>query len=293
MSALVLLTPEDPDGRVVDPHAPQLLVTDLGVVRGDGVFETLLAVDGRALQLDAHLDRLASSATALDLSLPDGAHWRAAIDTGLVEFARRHGNVDAVIRLVGTRGVGPAGPPTCWAYLQPVPASSREQRDRGIDVLLLDRGYSSEAASEAPWLLLGSKTISYAVNMAALRHAHRQGADDAIFVSSDRRVLEGPTSTVLIARTRDGVRELVTPLLRSGILAGTTQGALFATAQTAGWSLGYGPLTPDDLFGNDGVWLASSVRLLAPVRSVDGRAIPVSAELTSELTELLLTATRH
>ncbi|OMH34362.1 aminodeoxychorismate lyase [Tersicoccus sp. Bi-70] len=293
MSALVLLNPDDPDGRVADPDAPQLLVTDLGVVRGDGIFETLLAVDGRPLQLDAHLDRLVSSADALDLTLPDGAHWRAAIDTGLAEFARRHGEVDAMIRLVGTRGVAADGPPSCWVYLQPVPPRDREQRDRGLDIVLLDRGYSSEAASVAPWLLLGSKTTSYAVNMAALRHAHRQGADDAIFVSSDGRVLEGPTSTVLIARTRDGVRELVTPLLRSGILAGTTQGALFATAEPAGWQLGYGPLTPEDLHGNDGVWLASSVRLLAPIRRVDGREIPVSPELTEELTELLLTATRR
>lgn len=293
MSALVLLTPDDPDGRVADPDAPHLLVTDLGVVRGDGVFETLLAVDGRPLQLEAHLDRLAGSADALDLELPDGARWRAAIDTGLAEFARRHGDGEAMIRLVGTRGVDAAGPPTCWVYLQPVPASSHEQRRRGLDVLLLDRGYASDAAAAAPWLLLGSKTTSYAVNMAALRYAHRQGADDAIFVSSDGRVLEGPTSTLLIARTREGVRELVTPLLRSGILAGTTQGALFATAEPAGWRLGYGPLTPEDLHGNDGVWLASSVRLLAPIRSVDGREIPVSPELTAELTDLLLTATRH
>ena len=50
-----------------------------------------------------------------------------------------------------------------------------------------------------PWLLAGAKTLSYAVNMAALRHAERHGAGDVIFVSSDGYVLEGPRSTVVIA----------------------------------------------------------------------------------------------
>ena len=130
--------------------------------------------------------------------------------------------------------------------------------------------------------------------MAALRHAHKQGADDVIFFSSDGRVLEGPTSTVLLAhveKSDDGttVKRLITPQLDSGILAGTSQGALFAAAKAAGWELGYGPLEPRDLMDADAVWLISSVRLLAPVNRIDGKEIGTPAlqkELTAELGEL-------
>jgi 4-amino-4-deoxychorismate lyase len=85
------------------------------------------------------------------------------------------------------------------------------------------------------------------------------------------------------------VKRLVTPRLDSGILPGTSQGALFAAAKAAGWELGYGPLKPQDLTDADAVWLISSIRLLAPVNHIDGREIGTPAlrkQLTAELNEL-------
>jgi 4-amino-4-deoxychorismate lyase len=296
---LVFLDPAYPDGRAADASKPQLLVTDLGVTRGDGVFETMLAVGGTVRKMQAHLDRLAGSATALDLDIPDQDAWRRAIAAAVVRHRSENAPADPsadelVVKLVVTRGVEGAPTPTAWVQASPAGAAGRRQRETGIDVILLDRGYDSDVAERAPWLLLGAKTLSYAVNMAALRHAHKQGADDVIFTSSDGRVLEGPTSTVLLAhveKSDDGttVKRLITPQLDSGILPGTSQGALFAAAKAAGWELGYGPLEPRDLLDADAVWLISSVRLLAPVNRIDGKEIgtpSVQKELTTELNGL-------
>ena len=326
-TVLVFLDPAFPGGPVADATRPQLMVTDLGATRGDGVFETMLAVDGAVRKMQAHLDRLATSAEALDLVIPDQDAWRSAIATALAEHrgqraaapaanAAGAGTTDenravaqagaagetgpaadadeTVVKLVVTRGVEGASAPTCWVQASPAGEAGRRQRETGIDVILLDRGYDSDAAERAPWLLLGAKTLSYAVNMAALRHAHKQGADDVIFLSSDGRVLEGPTSTVLMAyveKSDDGapVKRLITPQLDSGILPGTSQGALFAAAKAAGWELGYGPLEPQDLLDADAVWLISSVRLLAPVNRIDGKEIgtpSLQKELTAELSRL-------
>jgi 4-amino-4-deoxychorismate lyase len=284
---------------VADASKPQLLVTDLGVTRGDGVFETMLAVGGTVRKMQAHLDRLAGSATALDLDIPDQDAWRRAIAAAVARHRSENPPADPsadelVVKLVVTRGVEGAPTPTAWVQASPAGAAARRQRETGIDVILLDRGYDSDVAERAPWLLLGAKTLSYAVNMAALRHAHKQGADDVIFTSSDGRVLEGPTSTVLLAhveKSDDGttVKRLITPQLDSGILPGTSQGALFAAAKAAGWELGYGPLEPRDLLDADAVWLISSVRLLAPVNRIDGKEIgtpSVQKELTTELNGL-------
>jgi 4-amino-4-deoxychorismate lyase len=296
---LAFLDPAFPDGRFADASSPQLLVTDQGATRGDGIFETMLAVGGTVRKIQAHLDRLAGSAGALDLAIPGEDEWRRAIAAAVSEHRAQHPPASAtddelVVKLVVTRGVEGASTPTAWVQVSPAGAAGRRQRETGIDVILLDRGYDSDVAERAPWLLLGAKTLSYAVNMAALRYARKQGADDVIFTSSDGRVLEGPTSTVLMAHVEtsdDGtsVKRLITPLLDSGILPGTSQGALFAAAKAAGWELGYGPLEPQDLLDADAVWLISSVRMLAPVNRIDGKEIgtpSVQKELTAELNEL-------
>ncbi len=304
---LVFLDPAFENGRVADSSRPQLMATDQGATRGDGVFESLLAVGGHPRKLQAHLSRLAGSARALELEIPAEDAWRRAIETAIGEFrggdgADGAGGADeVVVKLLATRGVEGTAAPTCWVQASPPPEAGRRQRETGIDVILLDRGYDSEVGERAPWLLLGAKTLSYAVNMAALRYARHQGADDVIFTSADGRVLEGPTSTVLLAHLETGddgaggvrtVRRLITPQLDSGILPGTSQGALFTAAKAAGWELGYGPLVPEDLYDADAVWLISSIRLLAPVNHIDGKEIgtpELRRQLTAELNSLFAT----
>ena len=313
MTILVFLDPAHPAGRLADAAAPTILATDQGVTRGDGVFESLLAVDGVPRKIQAHLDRLAASARAMDLVIPAAAIWHAAIATALTAYtasttnatddggsgppgaaAAASGGQQCVVKLIATRGPEGGNAPTAWVSVGAVPAALALQREKGLAVILLERGYDSDLSARAPWLLMGAKTLSYAVNMAALRHAHSQGADDVIFTSGDELVLEGPTSSVLLAHVSDDsgvpVKRLITPHLDTGILPGTTQGALFAAAKAAGWELGYGPVTPSDLLDADAVWLISSLRLLAPVNTIDGQEIgtpDIRAQLTTELAGLL------
>lgn len=287
MTALVFLDSDFPAGRIADAATAQLSVLDQGVTRGDGIFESALYTRGVVRKLDAHLARLRVSASVCDLLVPHEEDWRAAIDTAVAHFDAAGGAEEAVVKLVATRGTEGSDIGTCWVTVSPAPALGKAQRETGISVLLLDRGYDSGIAERAPWLLMGAKTLSYAVNMAALRHAKKQGADDVIFVSSDGIVLEGPTSTVLLAHRDGDTKRLITPTLETGILPGTTQGAIFTAAKAAGWELGYGPLTPEHLRDADALWLVSSVRLLTPVNSVDGTQIARDAQLHAELTAMV------
>jgi len=93
-------------------------------------------------------------------------------------------------------------------------------------------------------------------------------------------LLEGPTSTLVL---RNG-RNLRTSRTDLGILAGTTQAELFDWASAQGFSTSYDILTPADLAAADAAWLVSSVRLTAPIRSVDGIPKAVDAELTAAFT---------
>jgi 4-amino-4-deoxychorismate lyase len=151
-----------------------------------------------------------------------------------------------------------------------------------VAAVTLDRGLPVNAA-ELPWLLAGAKTLSYAVNMAALRHAEQRGAGDVIFVSSDGYVLEGPRSTVVIAAEEDDRPVLLTPPPWYPILRGTTAQALFEVARSTGYDCDYRALRISDLRAAQGVWLISSITLAARVHTLDGVALrpaPLAAEIT-------------
>lgn len=262
----------------VDPGAPHLRVDDLGASRGDGVFETIGVLAGRALQLEPHLDRLARSAALLDLPAPRLDVWRAAVLAAIGAA----GGGDLAVKLVLTRGVEGTDQATGWALASQMP-DMRQARELGVRVVTLDRGYAADVAVTSPWLLQGAKYTSYAVNMAALREARRRGADDAIFLSSDGYVLEGPTATVVL-RTGD---TLITPATDQGILAGTTQAEVFACGAARGLATEFRPVPAAELARAEHVWLCSSIRLAAPVRSIDGRELTVDSELTATFGDYL------
>ena len=268
------------DGTVLDPGVPLLAGDDLAAVRGDGVFETLLVRGGVVREQEAHLARLVRSALALELGEPDLDAWRACIAVVRDQWGSPD---DLVVRLLLSRGREGSPTPTAWATGSPVSATSVHQRTHGVSVLRLERGYASDVAERAPWLLLGAKTLSYAVNMAVLRYAAERGADVVVHTSADGFVLEGPTSTVVLGAGRS----LRTPPSGSGVLAGTTQQALFRAAAAAGWDCRVEPVRAADLETADGVWLLSSVRLLARVHTLDGSPLHTASGMHDELSVLL------
>lgn len=264
-----------------DPAAPHLRVDDLGASRGDGVFETIGVFDGQPRQLEPHLARFARSAALLGLPAPRLEVWRAAV---LEAIETAGPSTDLAVKTVLTRGV--EGAQTCTGWLLAFAIGNMEAaRSNGVRVVTLDRGYASDVAVTSPWLLQGAKYTSYAVNMAALREARRQGADDAVFLSSDGFVLEAPTATVVL---REG-DTLITPATDQGILPGTTQEEVFAFAAARGLRTQARPVPESELRAATQVWLCSSVRLCAPVRSIDGRPLDVDQALTADLLAYLRT----
>ncbi|WP_447913314.1 aminodeoxychorismate lyase [Microbacterium phyllosphaerae] len=264
---------------LVDAAAPALSVGELSTQRGDGVFESIGVVDGHAQEVIPHLERLAHSARLCDLPLPNQTQWRHAIEQAAAHCEQG----EYVIKLILSRGVEHGPTPTAWVTAAPA-SDFAAVRERGIRVVTLDRGYDLDVAENAPWLLLGAKTLSYAVNMAALREAHRRGADDAIFLSRDGFVLEAPTASLIL---RIGGR-FVTPAPNGGILHGTTQLSVYEYLASRGLDAEYGQVPASDLPRADAAWLVSSVRLAAPITAVDGVELPVDHDLTAELNRYLL-----
>ena len=127
-------------------------------------------------------------------------------------------------------------------------------------------------AAAMPWLLAGAKTLSYAVNMAALRHAEQHGAGDVVFVSSDDYILEGPRSTVVIATETMAAGSAhaaaVVPDPARHHPAGPFRGG-----PQQGLRLRLPRAAARDLVAAQGVWLVSSITLAARVHTLDGKPL--------------------
>jgi 4-amino-4-deoxychorismate lyase len=264
---------------VVAWDEPVVRADDLGLQRGDGLFETARLSAGRPVLLAGHLERMAAGAAALALAVPPDAEWHDAVTLALAEY----GPHDGVLKLVCTRGPE-GGTPVAFVQAFPAPALLARQRAEGVSALTLTLGLTSTAAAEAPWLLRGVKSLSYAVNLASLRAAAERGADDAIWVGSDGVVLEAPTANVVWVRGD----EAVTPPAEIGLLRGITLGALRAGAATRGVRLVERPGTVDELRAADEVLLTSSIRGVCPVVRLDGA--PVGSGAVGSVTASLRAA---
>lgn len=263
---------------------PALTVLNLGVVRGDGIFETVSVVDGAVQAADAHQARFLRSARMLDLPEPDIEVFHDAVLTAAEDLEQVTRGTQVLVKVVMTRGLeplDPAGPPPApvgWV-LAWTAEGLEEPRVLGRDLVTMSRGLPLGVGESAPWLLVGAKTLSYAVNQAVTREARRRGADDALLVTSDGYVLEGPTWNVVLLI--DGVA--VTPRPEGGLLPGTTQRDVFRALEARGVRTEQRDVRVEELERATSAWMTGSGIYAVPVRRLDGRELAVDDALTAVL----------
>ncbi|PWU47120.1 aminotransferase IV, partial [Micromonospora sp. S4605] len=258
-------------GRGLVPAGePVLRGDDLGVLRGDGLFETMHLRGGRPWLRDEHLARMACAAAAVELTLPPAEALVELLDAICAGWPAE---VEGALRLVCTRGPEDGGPPTVYATLAEVPAAAKAARRDGISVATLPLGVPAVARTGLDWLPAGIKSTSYAVSTAARRWARRAGVDDVLWVSSDGYALEGPTANVVWLA---GDTLCTVPAADTGILPGTTAAWLLGHAHELGLAAAERLATPAELATADGVWFTSSVRGLTRLRTLDDTDLPDS-----------------
>ncbi|MDO5628366.1 MAG: aminotransferase class IV [Mobilicoccus sp.] len=258
---------------LVPADSPVVGMDDLGLTRGHGCFDATRVTwgeDGPVVDmLEAHVARLERSAAALGIEGPLAPAWHELVDGVCGAW---QGTAEAMLKLVLTGGgETTGGAPVAYVTLTEIAETSLRERE-GISVATLSRGMASDAFADAPWLLGGVKTIAYAVNLAAKAEARRRGADDALFVSTDGVVLEGPTSAVVL---REGNRLVTTPTGDTGVLASVTIERMTRAVEDEDVTLTTALFSLDRLLAADGAWFVSSVRGVAPMRRIDDTDMPV------------------
>lgn len=254
-------------GEIGDARECRVPILDHGLLYGDGIFEGIRITGGRIFRLPDHVARLERSARAIGLELPYAC---AEIEAIVVDTARAHGETEAYVRLVVTRGVGELGvdPATCVdpgffcivASLRMFPA---EARDRGLRLMT-----ASVRRPRSDMLDPQVKSLNYLNNVLAKRDARLKGYDDALLLNDAGRVAEASGAN-LFARVED---VLVTPPTSEGVLPGITRDTVLRCAKTAGVAFDVRPLTRYEVLVASEVFLAGSGAGLVAVTSLDDTA---------------------
>lgn len=211
-----------------------------------GIFETLLVVDGRPVELDAHLDRLAASIEAL--------YGAAAAADPREEIVERARGMD-LGRLRATLAPGPDGrleTEIVTAEVDPAVVFPSLERAVSVHTVLLEGGLGAHK-----W-----------VDRALIEETEARLPPDAVAVLVDHggAVLEALRANVFAVNGET----LATPPADGRILPGIAARRVAEAAEAAGLQLRQTELRVSDLMAADEVFLAGSVRGVEPVRAIDG-----------------------
>jgi branched-chain amino acid aminotransferase len=255
-------------GSIVDGHAARVHVTDHGLLYGDGVFEGMRVMGGEVFRLHEHLGRLMLGAKALMLTPPKGVD---EIESVVRATVRAHGESEAYIRLLLTRGPGPLGvdPTSCpeatlVCIVSAIKLFSDEQRERGLDLIT-----STYRRPTADVLDARVKTLNYLGSVLAKQEARLRGADDALVLNPRGHVAEASVANVFVVQDRS----LYTPPGTDGCLEGITRRAIMQLAHEHGFDVVEKTLGRHDLFAADEVFLTGSGAGVITARSLDGRVL--------------------
>ena len=255
------------NGEYVPREQARISIFDVGFLRGDAVFDTTSAWNGRIFKLPQHLERLELSLRAARIACP--LPPKALADV-IVETTRRCGLRNAYVQTIVTRGEPPVGVrdltqcrPSLIVFAIPyVWILNREQIKAG--------GRGSIVSTRAlPVQCLDPKIKSLSrqhFDLAVLQ-GKVAGADVSLMLDLDGHVTEGPGFNLFAVK---GGTMYSPP---EGILMGITRQTVFELAAEHGLPAREAQLTAYDLYAADEIFLTSTAGGIMPLVEVDGRAI--------------------
>ena len=188
-------------------------INDRGLNFADGIFETILILNGVPQLLDEHLNRWEKSANILEMNPPPSKEWLISLVEDGINRAQLN-NINGVIRINWSRG---------------------ESQQRGIDIsktsfhsfwLEID-SYQPDFESISTMIsqterrnsfsrLSSCKTFSYNQGIQARLEAKNAGFNDALLLNSQGEICCATTANILVKRENNWL----TPPSNSGCLPG-------------------------------------------------------------------------
>lgn len=240
-------------------------VNDTGYAFSEGLFETIRGYRGKPFLLAEHLNRMSRGLELLGIPLPQAFAGIPAIIPRLLDRNNLL-TTDSVIRITISPGDQESPEANCILTAAPLDQVEISRRQKGMRA-----GFAAwRRDSRNP--LLTIKSLNYLENRLALRQARARGDDEAIFCNQDGAICEGSFSNLFLIQGR----ELLTPNLDSGLLAGITRAFIIKNAPTSGLSCRETTIYPGHLEEAEGALLCSSLMECAPLLRLGSRTFSLS-----------------
>ena len=233
------------NGKEVKKEDFNIPVENLAIWRGDGIFEAIAIHNGYLFAIDKHMERFAKSAEKMFFDDIDFTK----IKEDLISIASKFDN--GYMRVIIGRG------------------TDKDKSDVYIfyqDLINFPESFSLQS-QKAHWQSggdfsldevenIGSKTISYAMNINQTRLAQKSGYTDSLLLNKDGIVLEGPTFCVSWIIDN----KIYAPSLDLGILDSITRRTLIDIAKEAGLDLKIENIHINDIYNVDTVFALSTAK---------------------------------
>ena len=185
---------------------------------GDGIFETILIKNNKAILIDEHIQRLEKSSKVLDISLNiDKSYLKDIINIGIKKLSLKNNQIGS-IRINYSRGLNKGRSIKI----------SKNQKDFDIENLwiefyLIEPNFSpistfiSQTEKRNQFSLINQcKTFSYNQSIQVLIEANKKLFDDCLMLNTSNELCCGSTFNILLKRNNTWI----TPRKESGCLQG-------------------------------------------------------------------------
>lgn len=241
-------------------------VLDRGFQYGDGLFETLAVIDGKAALFERHLARLRHGCQRLGISEPDFEKLRSEVQQVI------SGTAKGVLKIIITRGAGGRGyspqnasEPTRIIYTSPWPEYPEENQLLGVQACICTTRLSINER------LAGIKHLNRLEQVLARGEWNDANIREGVMLDTAGQVVEGTMSNLFLV-----AGEIIkTPKLDRCGVDGIMRGVVIEQAEKIGLEVQESRLSPEDLKKAKSLFFTNSLIGIWPVRTLDGVEYPV------------------
>lgn len=241
---------------------------DRGFLFGDGVYELIPSYQGQMVGFAPHIDRLNRSLAEVGIEL-DWSHqqWREVCDN----LMEKNGSGNLAVYLHISRGMDMkrfhAYPenitPTVFAFAFEIPSAPVADKSKVV-------GYKVATHQDLRWDRCQIKSTALLGNVMHFQHGYHQGANETLLYNERNELTEASACNAYIVK--NGV--VITPPVDNQILSGITRYILLDLLRKDGSiTVEERPVTMDEVFAADEVWVTSSSKEIVPVIEVDGKPV--------------------